>query len=119
MTYQDEGFPLHDDSVPHAVEQDLRDNGMIPANLPEWKHKVSESIVDLPSGQLMIERYDKGSDWKITTRFRNNGGCWCAVYMPGAESVEQAERDGPGLVATALELLARDIRKWVAAKETP
>jgi len=113
MLTQDQTRPLYADPVADQVEADLRDTGMIPAKLPEWKRKISESIIDLPSGQLQIER--GGCGWKISQRLRGNDGCWGAIYLPGADSVEQIERDGPALVATALEMLARDIRQYIAA----
>ena len=114
MLTTDTTRPLHADPLADEVEAHLRETGMIAAPLPEWNRKTIEATIDLPNGQLLIE---KGADWKITPRFRNNGGCWCAIYLPGTESIEQIERDGPGLVVAALELLATDIRRWLAAKE--
>jgi len=94
MTFPDEGYsdispcelatgePLrYDDPLAAAVEQDLRDTGMIPAKLPEWKD------VPTPRPVLHEKRMELatlgGYDDKLSVHEDGSGQCWCHISTNG------------------------------------
>jgi hypothetical protein len=110
MLTHDVERPIHDDPVAHAVEQDLRDNGMI-AKLPKWEY-------DLPP--ILCWEHDRVlrlGMTKITLHARSDHRQATMAVLVYCDTDADPEEQAPRLIVTALEGCAAEIRAYLAARE--